>query len=157
MSRSIPDNNGALPGPRRERTGHHDGSMRSSAGGTGAKCDRLCDTPSERRSNVWSRQSTEKSSEKQSLTSRQPAPNSSFLWNKSNRVSSEQSSSPEEEVYDDVQNCHTYSEIVKHDDVRRVSVSRSTDNLTQSKRTSQIYLSGMMMMMIVMMMMMMMV
>ena len=142
-------NNGVFPGPRREeRPGHNktDQSVREN----GAKCDTFCETSSDSNSNVWSKQLSERRS--QSLTSCQPAPNSSFLWNKSHRVASEYQTTvsstiaeEEEQLYDDVQNCHTYSEIRKrdsYDDLRRSSLSKSTENLTESKRASQIYMSA---------------
>ena len=76
----------------------------------------------------------------------QPKPNSSFLWNKANRaqpVSSpaEGEEEEEEELYDDVKNCHTYSDISCYDDIQNVLTNRepseecepvyvSTDNLS---------------------------
>ena len=150
MARSgAATNNGLFPGPRREeRPGHNktDQSVREN----GAKCDTFGKTSSDRNSNVWSKQSSERRS--QSLTSCQPAPNSSFLWKKSNRVASEYQTGvsstiaeEEEQLYDDVQNCHTYSEIRKrdsYDDLRQSILSKSTENLTESKRASQIYMSA---------------
>ena len=143
-------NNGLFPGSRREERLGHNNKTDQSVRENGAKCDTFCETSSDSNSNVWNKQSSEKRS--QSLTSCQPAPNNSFLWNKSNRVSTEYQTrvsstiaEEEEQLYDDVQNCHTYSEIRKRDsfdDVRQSNISKSTENLTECKRTSQIYMSA---------------
>ena len=149
MARSAANtNNGHFPDPGREERQRRDNKSDQSVRENGAKCGTSSETSSDRNSNVWDKQSSEKRS--QSLSSCQPAPNNSFLWNKSNRVASEyqnrlSSTIAEEELYDDVQNCHTYSEIRKrdhYDSVRRSSISKSTENLTESKRTSQIYMSA---------------
>ena len=142
-------NNGHFPGPGREERQRRDNKSDQSVRENGAKCGTSSETSSDRNSNVWDKQSSEKRS--QSLSSCQPAPNNSFLWNKSNGVASEYQNrlsstiAEEEELYDDVQNCHTYSEIRKrdhYDSVRRSSISKSTENLTESKRASQIYMSA---------------
>ena len=142
-------NNGQFPDPGREERQRRDNKSDQSVRENGAKCGTSSETSSDRNSNVWDKQSSEK--RYQSLSSCQPAPNNSFLWNKSNRVASEYQNrlsstiAEEEELYDDVQNCHTYSEIRKrdhYDSVRRSSISKSTENLTESKRTSQIYMSA---------------
>ena len=75
---------------------------------------------------------------------RQPKPNSSFLWNNANRAQSSSPSEEEgEELYDDVKNCQTYSDISCYDDIQNVvkkteaceecePVYVSTDNLSVS-------------------------
>ncbi len=149
MARSTANtNNEQFPGPGREERPRHskmDQSMREN----GAKCDTFCETSSDSNCNVWNKQSSEKKS--QSLSNCHPTPNNSFLWNKSNRVASKTQNrlsstiAEEEELYDDVQNCHTYSEIRKrdsYDPVSRSSVSKSTENLAESKRDSHIYMSA---------------
>ena len=75
----------------------------------------------------------------------QPKPNSSFLWNKANRAQPSSSAAGgeegEEELYDDVKNCHTYTDISCYDDIQNVlknsvaseecePVYVSTDNLS---------------------------
>ena len=78
----------------------------------------------------------------------QPRPNSSFLWNKANTAQpvrspgeEEGGEEEEEELYDDVKNCHTYSDISCYDDIQNVlknaepseecdPVYVSTDNLS---------------------------
>ena len=141
-------NNEQFPGPGREERPRHS-KMDQSVRENGAKCDTFCETSSDSNSNVWNKQSSEKKS--QSLSNCHPTPNNSFLWNKSNRVASETQNrlsstiAEEEELYDDVQNCHTYAEIRKrdtYDPVSRSSVSKSTDKLAESKRDSQIYMSA---------------
>ena len=149
MARSTANtNNEQFPGPGREERPRHS-KMDQSVRENGAKCDTFCETSSDSNSNVWNKQSSEKKS--QSLSNCHPTPNNSFLWNKSNRVASETQNrlsstiAEEEELYDDVQNCHTYSEIRKGDTynpVSRSSVGRSTEKLAESKRDSQIYMSA---------------
>ena len=69
----------------------------------------------------------------------QPKPNSSFLWNKANRA--QPSSSPgeeegEEELYDDVKNCHTYTDISCYDDIQNV-----LKNTEASEECEPVYVS----------------
>ena len=102
------------------------------------KCDRISEQ-SQKESNSYSKQTTSNgvpAGPRHSHEDSQPKPNSSFLWNKANNA---QPSNPAEEevdeVYDDVKNCHTYSDIPCYDDVKNVSVECepiyvSTDNLS---------------------------
>ena len=76
-------------------------------------------------------------------------PNHSFLWTKANNSTSSDSNQSEkpEDVYDDVKNCPTYSEI-RHDDVyddikrTYATVSKSSKDLTRSEKKRHIFNSA---------------
>merc|ERR1719242_21510 len=102
---------------------------------TTTKCDRISEQ-AKKESNSLLKQTTASNRNPPDSEDCQPKPNSSFLWNKAKIL---QPSNPAEEevdeVYDDVRNCHTYSDIPCYDDVKNLSVECepiyvSTDNLS---------------------------
>ena len=105
---------------------------------TTTKCDRISEQ-SQKESNSYSKETASSATvspeHHHSREVRQPEPNSSFLWNNAKHF--EPSNSAEEdpdELYDDVKNCHTYSDIPCYDDVKNVTecepVYVSSDDLS---------------------------
>ena len=150
--RRIPAGTGEKSLKKCEEKNH---SMREIA----TNCDRFCDTPN---SKVFNRQTLDQR-KSQSVANCHREPNSSFLWNKASttisvtdsnkklkETVSDSKDTNEEDVYDDVQNCHNYAEIARHgyhyDDVKKSEgyaiISKSTDDLTESGKNNHIYLSA---------------
>ena len=99
---------------------------------TTTKCDRISEQ-AKKESNSLLKQTTASNRNPPDSEDCQPKPNSSFLWNKAKIL--EPSNPAEEEVdelYDDVKNCHTYSDIPCYDDVQNVCepVHLSSDELS---------------------------
>ena len=152
-------NNGPFP-PRRIPTEIEEKSLKKSEEKNhsmreiATNCDRFCDTSN---SKVFNRQTLDQR-KSQSLANCQREPNSSFLWNKVSTITTDSGKKPkeilsettnEEDVYDDVQNCHNYAEISRHyqyDDVKKSEgyavISKSSDDLTESGKNNHIYLSA---------------
>ena len=92
---------------------------------TTTKCDRISEQ-SQKESNSYLEETTSSgrisSDHHHSLEVCQAEPNSSFLWSKAKHYEPSNSAEEElDELYDDVKNCHTYSDIPCYDDVKNVT------------------------------------
>ena len=109
------------------------------------KCDRFCDIKEPNSFSAGlSRQTANNSRNSQSIAN--CLPNNSFLWTKANKSDPNQSEKSED-VYDDVKNCPTYSEIRQadiYDDIKQTyaTVSKSSNDLTQAGKKSHIFNSA---------------